>query len=418
MAIGLDARKAVSIARQPILDPSGHIFGYELLYHRERADADADADEDASGDLAGARVLTDGILAVGLDALTSGLRAFVTLTHHLLVEGAASLLPPESTVLELAADINVDEAVIDTCRRLREQGYAIALDNFRAGQETHPLLPWVAFVKVDVQHAPAAEWSALPGRLKAFKVKLVAEHVETPEVAAAARAAGYHLFQGFYFCQPTTFARTPLPARRLAYLTLLSALNRDDLSLDEVENLVKHDVSLSYRVLRSVNSAAFGLREEVTSMRRALMLLGLIQIRRWASVWSLAGLSEGGMPEAVSVALIRARCCELLSEQMDAPESGSYFLLGLCSLLDVILQRPMADVVADMPLPAAIKEALLGGSNEARVVLDAVIAHERGAWTDAQSAASRAGYPDAALPKIYAEALRWTREISLQAKAA
>ena len=413
MTIGLDARKAVSVARQPILDHAGHIFGYELLYHADSTETDGDT----SGDLIGARVLTDGILAVGLDALTCGLRAFVKLTHHLLVDGAGTLLPPASTVLELDADIEVSDDVIDTCRRLHEAGYAIALDNFRANTTAEALLPWVSFIKVDVQHTPVDEWRAMPARFASHKVKLIAEGVETQETAAAARTAGYHLFQGFFFCQPTTFARAPLPARRLAYLTLLSALNRDDLSLDEVENLVKHDLSLSYRVLRSVNSAAFGLREDVTSIRRALMLLGLIQIRKWASVWSLAGLSDGGMPEAVSVALIRARCCELLGERMESSESGSYFLLGLCSLLDVILERPMADVLADMPLPDTIKEALLGGHNEARVVLDAVVAHERGAWADAQTAAHQAGHADA-LPQIYADALRWTRDISQQAKAA
>ena len=414
MAVGHDARKAVSVARQPILDHAGHIFGYELLYHGE---PDID-DGDASDDLAGARVLADGILAVGLDALTCGLRAFVKLTHHLLLDGAGTLLPPNTTVLELPADLEISAEVIDTCQRLYASGYAIALDNFRANASTEALMPWVGYVKVDVKNTPAAEWTAIAARLKASKVKLVAENVETPETATAAKAAGYHLFQGFYFCQPTTFARTPLPARRLAYLTLLSALNREDLSLDEVENLVKHDLSLSYRVLRSVNSAAFGLREEVTSIRRALMLLGLMQIRKWASVWSLAGLSDGGTPETVSVALVRARSCELLGEMMESSESGSYFLLGLCSLLDVILQRPMADALADMPLPALIKDALLGSHNEARAVLDAVVAQERGEWDDAGAAANRAGCPEAALPKIYAEALRWSREISQHAKAA
>jgi EAL and modified HD-GYP domain-containing signal transduction protein len=408
MAIGLDARKAVSVARQPILDRAGHIFGYELLYRGESDGSEGDEDDD----LEGARVLSDGILTVGLDALTCGRYAFVKLSHHLLVDGAATLLPPATTVLELPSTLEANEEVLDTCRRLHGAGYRIALDDFRQNASTDALMPWVAFVKVDVQNTPESEWTAIPDHLKSAKVQLVAERVETPEAAAAARQAGYHLFQGFYFCQPTTFARTPLPARRLAYLTLLTALNREDLSLDEVENLVKHDLSLSYRVLRSVNSAAFGLREEVTSIRRALMLLGLLQIRKWASVWSLAGLSDGGTPETVSIALVRARSCELLGELMESPDSASYFLLGLCSVLDVILQRPMEDALSEMPLPATIKDALLGAPNTARHVLDAVIAHERGAWDGAQAAAARAGCPDATLPKIYAEALRWTREIS------
>jgi len=412
MAIGLDSRKAVSVARQPILDHAGHIFGYELLY---RGGAESNGDDD---DLAGARVLTDAVLGVGLDALTCGLRAFVNLTHHLLIDGAGTLLPPENTVLQLPHDLPINDDVTEQCKRLHDAGYAIALSNFLPGSPAETLLPWCRFVKVNVQGTPPASWRPLVQSLKPRNVRLIAEGVETNEMATAARVGGFQLFQGFYFSKPTTFAKTPLPARRLAYLNLLAALNRDNLSLEEVENLVKHDLSLSYRVLRSVNSAAFGLHQEVSSIRRALVLLGVGQVRKWASVWSLAGLSEGGTPETVSMALVRARSCELLGEASSNPDSGSYFLLGMCSLLDVILRQPMKDALADMPLPQSISSALMGVPNEARAVLDTVIAYEQGAWEEANQAAGRAGISGSALPAIYAEALRWTRELSRLAQTA
>ncbi len=413
MGIGLDSRKSVSVARQPILDQSGQIFGYELLYRGE-----ADAQSGGSADLHGARVLSDALLGVGLDALTSGLRVFVSMTHHLLLDGAASLLPPEKTVLELPCDIPPDDQVVETCKRLQAEGYALALDAYRPGSPTEALLPHVQFVKVDTRRATPMELRAAVTRLRNRPIKLIAESVESAQAAELARGVGYHYFQGYYFCRPTTFARAPLPARRLAYMNLLSALNKPNLSLDEVENLVKHDLSLSYRVLRSVNSAAFGLGQEVTSIRRALVLLGVAQIRKWASVWTLAGLSDGGTPEAVSVALVRARCCELLGEQIKDPDAGSYFLLGMCSLLDVILQRQMKDALADMPLPASISEALLGGKNRARAVLDAIVAHEQGEWEQASACAAAVGIDDDALSAIYAKALCWARELSRQSEAA
>lgn len=414
MPIGLDSRKAVSVARQPILDHAGHIFGYELLY-RGGAEGGGSADE---SDLAGARVLTDAVLGVGLDALTCGLRAFVNLTHHLLIDGAGTLLPPETTVLQLPKDLPITEEVTDNCKRLHEAGYALALAGYKPGSPADSLLPWVRFVKVNVQEVASTGWRPLVNSLRTKNVRIIAEGVESAEIATAARMAGFQLFQGFYFCKPTTFAKTPLPARRLAYLNLLAALNRDNLSLEEVENLVKHDLSLSYRVLRSVNSAAFGIHQEVSSIRRALVLLGVAQIRKWASVWSLAGLSEGGTPETVSMALVRARCCELIGETMTGPDAGSYFLLGMCSLLDVILRQPMKDAISDMPLPASIGSALMGVPNEARSVLDTVVAYEQGAWDEANASAARAGISGAALPAIYAEALRWTRELSRLAQTA
>lgn len=410
--IGLDSRKVVSVARQPILDHTGHVVGYELLYRGDGSTINA------PDDLTGARLLSDAVLGVGLDALTSGLLAFVNLTHHLLVDGAGSLLPPESTVLQLRHDIPVDDEVVETCKRLQGDGYALALNNFRAGSPAEALLPFAKFVKVNGQRTSPAEMRMTAMRLRVRPVKLIAEGVETAHAAETARATGYHYVQGFYFCRPTTFASSPLPARRLAYLNLLTALNRSNIGLDEVENLVKHDLSLSYRVLRSVNSAAFGLRQEVTSIRRALMLLGVAQIRKWASVWSLAGLSDGGTPETVSMALVRARCCELAGEQTQSPDAGSYFLLGLCSLLNVILQRPMADALADMPLPAAIREALLGGKNHAHTVLDTMVAYEQGHWDNAVAGAAAIGLKEEALSAIYADALRWARELSRMSEAA
>jgi EAL and modified HD-GYP domain-containing signal transduction protein len=410
--MGLDSRTAVSVARQPILDHVGHIFGYELLY---RSSQDSGSPED---DLAGARVLTDAVLGVGLDALTCGLRAFVNLTHHLLIDGAGTLLPPENTVLQLPSDLPVTDVVIDNCKRLHDAGYAIALSDYSAGSAAEALLPWARFVKIRVTDVPQSAWRLMVSGLKLKNLKLIAEGVENAETATAARLAGFHLFQGFYFCKPTTFAKTPLPARRLAYLNLLAALNRDNLSLEEVENLVKHDVSLSYRVLRSVNSAAFGLHQEVPSIRRALVLLGVAQVRKWASVWSLAGLSEGGTPETVAMALVRARTCELIGETVSSPDSGSFFLLGMCSLLDVILKQDMKTALADMPLPTSISNALLGVPNEARLVLDTVIAYEQGSWDEAISAAGRAGIRGETLPVIYADALRWTRELSRLAQTA
>src|SRR5437773_496824 len=239
MSIALDSRNTVCVARQPILDLAGRVYGYELLY---RGTADA-TDCTAEGDLAGARVLSDAVLALGLDVLTSGRPAFINFTRSLLLSGAGTLLPPTSMVIELREDIVVDESVVEACRRLHGRGFAIALDDFVQGSAAEALLPFASFVKVDVLQTPARERRRLAARLSPNGVRLIAEKVETVEIAEEARAIGYRLFQGFYFCRPKTFAATAMPARRMAYVGLLGALNRDDLSVDELEDLVKHDVS-------------------------------------------------------------------------------------------------------------------------------------------------------------------------------
>jgi len=327
----------VCVARQPILDQVGRVYGYELLY---RAGPDA-IDCTAAGDLASARVLSDAVLTLGLDLLTCGRKAFVNFTRPLLLSGAGTLLPANSVVIEVTEDVAIDGDVIDACRKLDALGFSLALDDFMPGSDAEALLPFVRFVKVDVLQTAAHDHATIAKRLLPLGVRLIAEKVETADMVAQTRAAGYRLFQGYYFCRPTTFVATSMPAHHVAYLGLLGALNRKDVSVDELEDLIKHDVSLSYRVLRSTNSWLFGVRQEIQSIRHALVFLGVDQIRKWASVWVLAGLNSSGTQETITVALVRARCCELLGHALLGPEEGAgYFLLGLCSLLDVDPQPP------------------------------------------------------------------------------
>ena len=408
MAIEVDSRNTVCVARQPILDLAGRVYGYELLY---RSSADA-ASCTADGDTAGARTLSDAVLALGLDVLTNGRLAFMNFTRSLIMNGAATLLPPTSMVIEVLENIEIDQELIQACRSLHARGFALALDDFVPGSPAEEIIPYASFVKVDVLAIPANERKKLAARLVPRGIRMIAEKVETAEIVQEARGHGYRLFQGYYFCKPKTFAASALPGRHLAYLGLLGALNRDDLGVDELEDLVKHDVSLSFRVLRSVNSWLYGLRHEVTSIRHALVLLGIDQIRKWASVWVLAGLNTTGTQETVNVAILRARCCELIGDQIAGTEEGqNFFLLGLCSLLDVVLGRPMKDALAEMPLTAAINDALLGEPNQPRYVLDAVLAYEQGKWAEASAAMELLHLSPDLLPGIYAESLRWAREL-------
>jgi EAL and modified HD-GYP domain-containing signal transduction protein len=228
------------------------------------------------------------------------------------------------------------------------------------------------------------------------------------------RSLGCHYFQGYYFCRPTTLNGGAPAASRLASARLLVALNKPNVSVIDVEDLIKHDASLTYRVLRCINSAAFAIRCEIKSIRQALVLLGLDQVRKWASVWALAGLNGGATAELVRMAVVRARACELLATRLVGAEDASeYFLLGLCSLLEAMLGQPMTSLVTELPLSANVRCALLGeANNEARQLLDAVTAHERGHWDESCALAASLSLPGDAVPAAYADALTWSRELS------
>ena len=414
MEPNLDSREGAYVARQPILDASGQVFGYELLY---RAAADAETCQDPR-DLAAARVLSDAVLTLGLDTLTGGRRAFINMTRHMLLNELVTVLSPDVVVVEVLENIIVDSEVVEACRKLRERGYTLALDDFTLGNGAAALLPYARYVKVDVLNTSADECRRIEKAVPQG-VKLIAEKVETSEVFEDARARGYGLFQGYYFCRPTTFSGGALSARRLAYARLLAALNQPSVSVNSVEDLIKHDASLTYRVLRCINSAAFGVRREIQSIRQALVLLGLEQVRKWASVWAIAGLNGGSTSELVSIAILRARSCEIVATEAFGGEAASeYFLLGLCSVLDAMLGQPMETAVAELPLSDHVRAALLGEKNVARAILDAVIAHERGEWDNASSIASGVPVEAERLPLAYADALKWARELSQAAAAA
>lgn len=409
-----EPQRVVYIARQPILDHAGQVFGYELLYRARETDSTCTV----SGDVATASVLTDGILTMGLEMLTNGRPAFVNLTRSLLLNNGASMLPAPSCILEIGRGVAIDDAVIEACRQLHDTGYTLALDDYSGQPEAEPLLPFVKFVKVDVQAVDAAGRAAIARRVM-HRVRLIAEKVETAEVFEETKKAGYSLFQGFFFCRPTTVKSGTPAARRLTYLRLLAAINQPNVTLAELEELIKQDVSLCYRVLRCINSAAFGLQMEIHSIRQALVLLGVGQVRKWASVWSLASVAQGGNAEVLPVAIIRARCCEILGDSAASVKRDSgLFLLGMCSLLDVMLGRPMAAALADLPLAAEIRDALVGKPNVARSILDAVIAYERGDFDAAAALAERLGLRAETLAAAYGDALRYARELSRDVLAA
>ncbi len=399
----------VCMARQPIVDAAGRVIAYELL-HRSTTTAETCT---VDGERATAQVLTDAILAWGIPTVSNGLPLFVNFTHRLLVDDAALLLPAPSVVLELTENLPADEHIVAACRRLRAEGYALALDDFIEGSQAEQLVPFASYVKVDVLSTPAHRLAPIAARMKTQGIRMVAEKVESQQMVTTAASAGYTMFQGYFFARPTTLTTHAVTPRRSAYLDLLAAINDPEITIAELEKLVKRDASLSHRVLRCLQSASWGLRHEVSSIKEALILLGIEPVRKWTSIWAVAGLNGGGPTELVTMTLVRARMCEQLAAVHWGRQAASeYFLLGLCSLLDVLLQTTIAVATADLPLPAAIRDALKGAPGRPRALLDCVIAYEQGEWLRADSAAQAAGVTTKAIPDAYGDALQWVATLT------
>jgi EAL and modified HD-GYP domain-containing signal transduction protein len=397
----------IYVARQPILDKSGRIFGYELLY---RQAADSQTRAGANNDLATAGVI-DGLFAVGFETLTNGRKAFINVSRRLLLDGIPSVLPRDKVVLELGTDIEADSDVLDVCRQLRKDGYTLAIDDFVMNAWTAELVPLAHYLKVDFMRAGESS-ARLPHLVPGEGPTLVAKKIETAEKFKEAVVGGYDLFQGFFLGRPIIKEARSTSAPHLTGLRLLNALNNPNLSVHQLEELIKHDPSLCFLILRTVNSAAFALRTSVQSIREALVLLGRDTVRRWASLWALAGLSQNAHAELLTMATIRARCCELLGASTGDDDAASEgFLVGMCSLLDAILEQPMPSLIESLPLPSKVRDALMGQSNQRRQLLDCTVAYEQGSWDRCFELSKSAGVNPTVLPAAYAEALRWSNDL-------
>jgi c-di-GMP-related signal transduction protein len=368
------------IARQPIFNPGREVVAYELLFRSGPENIFCGAD----GDLASASVMGDALHVHQLSSLCDGKPCFINITRKVLVQDLYTILPTERVVLELLEDIQPDEEVIAACQRLRRAGYSLALDDVSPKHRLRDsLLPYAQIVKVDFLASDMIFREEIAQLMKKTGVELLAEKVETYTDFAEAKRMGYSRFQGFFFCRPEMVTRRDVPPARLAQVRLLQQINLSDLDIDALDALVRQDTALAYRLLRFLNSAAFGFRSEIKSIRHALVLLGDRPLRKWVSLMALSRLGEEKPTELITLSMVRARFCETLGRRLDmADRDSDLFMLGMFSLLDAVLDRPMVEVLKDMALSDEVRAGLLRENPTLHDVLELSIAFERAEWEE------------------------------------
>ena len=357
------------IAKQAILDAEEHVFGYELLFR----DGPESLFSGVSSNHASLNTM-DYSLAFGTGTVTGEKFAFVNCTRELLIDGLVTLLPPDTTVLEILEDIAPDPEVLEACRHLRDLGYRLALDDFLETNLDTPFLDYVGIIKVDIRANKRAAQLRIAQELGRRNLILLAEKVETRQEFDFLRGHGYQYFQGYFFCRPIILETHDIPATELNQLRLLRAISDPSLNLKQLDEIIRLDVSLSYRLLRYLNSAAFGLYR-IRSVMHALVMLGEGEIRKWVALVIAGILGQDKTPELVRIAVVRARFCESLAPPT---KSESYFLAGLFSLLDAMLDRPMAQVVSELPVSEECRLALLRGETPLTALLQQCERCERG----------------------------------------
>ena len=395
------------LARQPILNRGRELFAYELLF-RSSLQNSCDG---LNLEMASTSVLDTSFL-IGFEKITAGHPMFINCPRDFLLRDYVSLFPPKSVVVEILESIKPDQEIVDVCRQLKHTGYTIALDDFVDSPEWAPLVEIAEIIKVDFRLTDRQEQSAIVARYAGKKIRMLAEKVETQEEFAAGMQMGYSLFQGYFFCRPEMMQHHDLPASKLAYLELLHAATALEFDVQELALKIKHEPSLTFRLLRYLNSAAFGLRAEIHSVAHALSLLGERELRKWIAVVSVGVLADGKPDELMVVPLVRGRFCELLAPLAGMPGHASdLFLLGLLSVMDAILDKPLDSILEELPVRKEIKDALQAQTGLYWQLLEIAIAHERADWERVSALVSETGMDEEKVSSLYVSAVDWSTDL-------
>jgi c-di-GMP-related signal transduction protein len=398
------------LARQPILTADEKVFGYELLFR------ESPEDNRFSSDAESATCSTIGTLNVmGLDAVCDARFAFINCSHQMLLKEYFLLLPPDKVVVEIQESVPAENAVIAACQRLKQRRYRIALDNFAPGDPRETLIPYADFLKIDIRKFPQEQSAAMAARHAGTQRRMLAHKVETRVQFLTALKDGFTLFQGYFFRHPERMRARHIPANQASYLRLLQAISTPQVDLATVEELIKHDPSLCYRLLRYLNSPLLGLSSPVQSVRHAMTLLGERDLVHWLRMATTLVMGQDKCSDLVLSSLVRAQFCELIAPKVNHGRSDLFFM-GMLSLMDAILETPMGVVVEGLALDPDTRDGLLGAKTGDKTPLSAVydlmVAREAGDWEIVTAQAKKLNLSLPFVNRAYNEAMTWAHEMT------
>jgi len=413
---GEDFLEQVFVARQPIFDAKMKIWGYELLY---RHAAGASGATFPDGDLATSKVIADGV-TLGRTGLPETEKTLVNFPMRLILDGFGFALPPESCVIEILETVEPTPEILAALRKLKGAGYTLALDDF-VGQPGHaPFLELADIVKVDVLGIPAGELEGLVKRLGGGHRMLLAEKVEDAAMRQKTLELGFSLFRGYFFKRPEIVHGRKMSSSQVSKLKLLKELAGEDFDPGVVSKIIETDLSLSYRLLRYINSAAFGRRDAIDSIRQAIMILGQRNLAKWLQAVLMCDMDPSPKgKELVFLSVRRGKFLELLGRMLKHPPAkpDALFVLGLFSLLDSLLGQPMEEILKDLPLTPELTEALLGADNQSSELLTLACDLETADWGAVQDILDDIKVPANTATSLHADALRFAGELVREAQA-
>ena len=395
----------IFLARQPIFNKNMDVYGYELLYRNNNVKNLCqffDAKE------ASLEVIAASFVVIGLTKLTGGKKAFINFTEDLLQEEFATILPKEDLIIEVLEDVEPTKENVEACHNLVKAGYKIALDDFEYKAAYNDLINISSIIKVDFINSSRAACKELINKYKNSKILFLAEKIETQEDFNDALAMGYSLFQGYHFCKPMILSAKKVEPFKLNAIELVKLVNEDVPNFKEIAKVIENDVSLSFNLLKLVNSLAFSRGTKIKSILQAISLLGEKEIRKWITLVAIEKISSDKTKELLRLSIIRAKFCEVLCHKFSlGNRKTELFLLGLFSLMDAMMDVPKEDVFLELPISEELKEALIKQTGIFADCYEIMIAYERANWGLVAQIAVKYKLSEAEIATAYYEAVKW-----------
>lgn len=398
----------IFVARQPIFTAQMKIWGYELLFRHGETQGAVFTD----GDQATTQVIADGF-ALGTRGISGKIKALINFPRNVLVGAAPYVLPADRSVVEILETVLPEDEVMEACRELKKQGYTLALDDFVGEPGFEPLCEIADIVKVDILGKSPVEVLAIVKGLRGYKARLLAEKVENLDMFNVCKKLGFELFQGYFFSKPEIVPGRKLSASQTTKIKLLKELNESEAELSRLVEIIQTDLSISYRLLKYINSARFSLRGKIESIQRAVNMLGRQNLRQWLQVVILSDINSTDKgQELLRISVLRGRFLQLLAAVHPAPfHPDSMFVLGFFSALDAILDQHMDQVLDEISLDPDIKGALIDPHGPNSVWLELLKELDRGRWTDLEQKATQMSIPMNLIDSVAIEAAMWTDEV-------
>ncbi|MCW9047418.1 MAG: HDOD domain-containing protein [Gammaproteobacteria bacterium] len=370
------------IARQPIYDRNKAVMGYELLYRNSSQNHANITDADT----ASCETILNTFMHIGIDNIAGSALAFINLPREFIVNDQLTPMFNEQAVLEILEDIKPDEAVINGIKRLKNEGYQIALDDFVFKDEYKPFVELADYIKFDLHVLSRREVIQQLEKSQKYNVKLIAEKIECHELYQFCYELGFDFFQGYFFCYPEMLKKKSLPSNKLVILNLIKKLQNPQIESNELEQILVQDITLTYKLLRYINSASFGLRREIDSIKDAIVIVGINNLKNWVSLIMMSKIIETKPTELIITGMIRGKMCELLAQKHHPEVSHQMFIIGLFSVLDALMDQPLIELLDTVILSTDIKLALLDFAGNQGKIYKYVLQYEKSNWEELNEA--------------------------------